>query len=181
MKIRLAFITSVMYAMFMLSSCGNTEQNKEHAQREHSHDSVVENHSHDHGGHSQQMNETREWLKAELGEKYNQSVPIATVKHLDQGKIIYTQYCVICHGSSGKGDGQGAAALQPKPADFTDPEHSSFYSEQGRIYIIKKGIKGTAMIAWENTLNEEEIFAVYAYVNSLKSSENKEEHHEHQH
>ncbi len=28
--------------------------------------------------------------------------------------------CRVCHGEGGKGDGPGAAALDPKPRDFTD-------------------------------------------------------------
>ncbi len=28
--------------------------------------------------------------------------------------------CAVCHGEGGKGDGPGAAALSPKPRDFTD-------------------------------------------------------------
>lgn len=91
------------------------------------------------------------------------------------------KYCVSCHGKKGKGDGQAATALQPKPADFTDPEHSTFYSEQGRIYIIRKGTRGKAMIGWESTLKEQEIFAVYGYVNSLRNSGEINEHHEHNH
>lgn len=87
---------------------------------------------------------------------------------MTKGKEIFITYCANCHRKEGKGDGQAAATLQPKPADFTDPEHASFYSDQGRIYVIKMGIKGTAMIGWENTLKEEDILAVYGYVNSLK-------------
>jgi mono/diheme cytochrome c family protein len=127
------------------------------------------------------MNETREWLKQELGEKYNQPISLGTEEQLAQGKDIFTKNCITCHGSSGKGDGPGATALQPKPADFTDPEHSSFYSNQGRIYLIKKGMKGTAMAAWENILSEEEILSVYVYVNSLKNSGEMMEHHEQNH
>ncbi|SFF45097.1 hypothetical protein [Flavobacterium xueshanense] len=39
-------------------------------------------------------------------------------------------------------------------------------------------MKGTAMETWENTLSEEEILYVYAYVNSLKNSDEMMEHHE---
>jgi mono/diheme cytochrome c family protein len=34
---------------------------------------------------------------------------------------IFKERCVTCHGASGKGDGPGAAALNPKPRSFTDP------------------------------------------------------------
>ena len=38
-----------------------------------------------------------------------------------QGKVLYTKYCAICHGDAGKGDGFNAYNLDPKPRDFTDP------------------------------------------------------------
>lgn len=169
-KIGLAIITATMYVLLMFSSCRNSEKKHEKEKHSYPQQEGEESHKGDHSGHSQQMNETREWLKQELGEKYNQPVSPGTAEQLAQGKDLFAKNCVSCHGSGGKGDGPGATALQPKPADFTNPEHSSFYSDQGRLYLIKKGINGTAMAAWENTLSEEEILSVYAYVNSLKNS-----------
>ena len=37
----------------------------------------------------------------------------------DAGASAYGMYCVTCHGASGKGDGVAAAALNPRPADFS--------------------------------------------------------------
>lgn len=175
-KIELVIITALMYALLILISCRNSEKNQKQVEQNHPQQKGEENNNHEHNEHSQLMNETREWLKQELGEKYNQPVSLGTEEQLAQGKDIFTKYCLTCHGSGGKGDGPGAATLQPKPADFTDPEHSSFYSDQGRIYLIKKGMKGTAMATWENVLSEEEILSVYAYVNSLKNSDGMMEH-----
>jgi mono/diheme cytochrome c family protein len=39
-----------------------------------------------------------------------------------QAKQIFTTRCVICHGADGKGQGPTAAALNPKPRDYTDAE-----------------------------------------------------------
>lgn len=35
-----------------------------------------------------------------------------------EGKIIYMQMCIICHGDKGKGDGVAGVALNPKPGNF---------------------------------------------------------------
>lgn len=173
----LIFITATLISIILLSSCGNSKEKQDG--QAHSEVESETKHEHFDTEHSQLMNETREWLIKELGDKYNQPVPPVTAHQLEQGKEIFLKYCATCHGNSGKGDGQAAAALQTKPSNFTDPRHSSFYSDQGRILIIKKGIKVTAMAGWENTLNEEEILSVYAYVKALKNSIEMMEHHEH--
>jgi mono/diheme cytochrome c family protein len=175
-KTERAIITLMMYVMLMLTSCWNSEKKEKPVEQNYPQQKEEENHNPKHSEHSQRMNETREWLKQELGEKYNKPVSLGTAKQLVQGKEIFIKYCSSCHGIGGKGDGPGAVALQPKPADFTNSEHSSYYSNQGRIYLIKKGVKETAMPAWENILTEEQILSVYVYINSLKNSGEMMEH-----
>jgi len=120
-------------------------------------------------GHMKHMDDVRDWLKGELGDDYDKPIAAATDAQIAQGKTIFDRTCFTCHGTTGKGDGMAAAALNPKPADFTDPEHSSYYSDRGRLYIIKNGIKNSPMVGWGSSLNEKEILAVYAYVKSLRA------------
>ncbi len=35
------------------------------------------------------------------------------------GKEMFSNYCAVCHGKDGKGDGPAAAALKTAPADLT--------------------------------------------------------------
>ena len=35
------------------------------------------------------------------------------------GKDLYREYCAVCHGTSGKGDGPAASALKSPPSDVT--------------------------------------------------------------
>lgn len=37
-----------------------------------------------------------------------------------EARTLFKTRCVVCHGEEGKGDGPGAAALNPKPRDYTD-------------------------------------------------------------
>ena len=39
-----------------------------------------------------------------------------------QGKKLYNDKCLICHGAKGDGNGPAASAFSPKPANFTDPK-----------------------------------------------------------
>ncbi len=39
----------------------------------------------------------------------------------DSGHVLYKNFCVVCHGESGKGNGVAAAGLSVPPADHTSP------------------------------------------------------------
>lgn len=39
-----------------------------------------------------------------------------------QGKELYQEKCMICHGANGSGNGPAAAAFSKRPADFTSPD-----------------------------------------------------------
>ncbi|MDH4261048.1 MAG: cytochrome c [Gammaproteobacteria bacterium] len=43
----------------------------------------------------------------------------AATAESNAGATVYKAYCAACHGATGKGDGAAAAALNPKPADFS--------------------------------------------------------------
>jgi mono/diheme cytochrome c family protein len=52
--------------------------------------------------------------------------PAPTMKkvpvHITQsmaGKDLYREYCAVCHGTAGKGDGPAASALKVPPSDLT--------------------------------------------------------------
>jgi cytochrome c oxidase cbb3-type subunit III len=90
---------------------------------------------------------------------------------VEQGKQLYGQYCVTCHGQSGKGDGPGAAALNPKPRDHTDKEYMSKLADDDIFKVIKNGGasigKSPLMPPWGATLKDDQIQDVVAYVRTL--------------
>jgi mono/diheme cytochrome c family protein len=45
----------------------------------------------------------------------------APIKHTaaDSGDEMYREYCAVCHGKTGKGDGPAVAALKAPPPDLT--------------------------------------------------------------
>lgn len=49
-----------------------------------------------------------------------------------EGKKLFTQLCVICHGNKGKGDGLAGMNLNPRPANFTSSKVQS--QTDGAIY-----------------------------------------------
>ena len=150
----------------LLSGCGDSHHHDGEAVDHHEHTEA--NHGHVAGGHMQHMEEVRASLKAELKEQYDLPVAAMSDAMIAKGKEIYGRMCVTCHGESGKGDGAASAAFTQKPADFTDSAHSAFYSDQGRLHIIRNGVPGTPMVGWKGILQDDEMMVVYGYVRSLR-------------
>lgn len=88
-----------------------------------------------------------------------------------KGKEIYVKQCAGCHGPGGKGDGPAAAALTPKPADFTNKAYMMALKDQYLFDLIQKGGaaagKSPLMTPFGSKLKDGEIHDVIAYVRSL--------------
>ena len=85
---------------------------------------------------------------------------------LEQGRVIYEQRCLDCHGPEGRGDGTRATSLSPRPGNLVSA-HTSAKSDQELLKIIANGRPRTAMPAWKERLSEDEQQAVLAYIRSL--------------
>lgn len=100
------------------------------------------------------------------------SLGLAQVKgDAKAAKAKYDSLCTSCHGATGKGDGAAAAALNPKPGDFTDCKEMSKHSDDFLLKIIKDGgqaVKKSALMPpWGNSLNEKDLANMVAYVKSF--------------
>lgn len=88
-----------------------------------------------------------------------------------KGQAVYKQYCAMCHGDMGKGDGVAAAALNPKPKNLSDAAAMSQISDWEVYLVIKEGgaVAGLSpmMISWKAVLNDGQLRDVAAYVRSL--------------
>lgn len=73
------------------------------------------------------------------------------------GETVIKERCELCHGASGKGDGPGGAALNPKPRDWTEHGYMETRTDDQLYDVIYNG-KGS-MPAWGKTgiLTESEI------------------------
>lgn len=119
--------------------------------------------------HMGRMMRVRGELKATLGAAYD--LPVAGLAQADAkaGAKTYLDSCGPCHGSGGKGDGPLSASLDTAPADHTDPHHARYYSDAGRIEIIRSGIGGTPMLGFKSKLSEPELLDLYAYLAGLRN------------
>lgn len=53
--------------------------------------------------------------------------------------------CVACHGNNGHGDGPTAAALNPKPRSFADPEWQKKSTDEHIAKVIVEGGKAAGL------------------------------------
>jgi high-affinity iron transporter len=95
------------------------------------------------------------------------SPPKKTPELLSQGKKLYEQNCVTCHGLKGDGKGQIGAALKPLPSNFTKP-FSQWEDGKGDLKkvfdVITKGIPNTSMVKWSQLSEQERWALVYVVV-----------------
>jgi mono/diheme cytochrome c family protein len=84
-------------------------------------------------------------------------------KTVEQGEKIAKVNCVACHGNRGKGDGPAAAALNPKPADWTSKRVQS--ESDGELFWKISNGRG-AMPAWRH-LPERDRWAVVRFIRTL--------------
>lgn len=87
-------------------------------------------------------------------------------------KGAFATVCSTCHGPAGAGDGPGAAALNPKPANFGDAAFWASRTDEQLVKAIRDG--GTAvgksalMPAWGGLYNEAQARALVEYIKTLK-------------
>ncbi|MCI0483577.1 MAG: c-type cytochrome [candidate division NC10 bacterium] len=87
------------------------------------------------------------------------------------GKAKYDLLCSSCHGTTGKGDGPAAAALNPKPRSLADVQYMKGLTDDHLFKVIKDGGpavgKSPLMAPWGGQLKDPEIWDVVAYIRTL--------------
>lgn len=103
-------------------------------------------------------------------------------RNVERGRKLFNQFCAVCHGVTGKGDGPAAAALKVAPADLTViqklRENFPFYRVQTKIEgekeIIAHGprrmpIWGTIFRRSKGELEKHsDIYALVRYIQSIQ-------------
>ena len=83
----------------------------------------------------------------------------------DDVEALYGAQCAMCHGAAGGGDGQMAAAMNPKPTAIADPEFLKARTDEQLTTAITDG-KGL-MPGYKAQLSADQIQALVAYIRKL--------------
>ena len=84
----------------------------------------------------------------------------------EDGLALYQEYCTVCHGVEGDGDGMMTQLIGITPMDHTNPNETNSLSNADIIHSIQKG-KGRFMPAWEGVLTQDDVEAIVSYIRLL--------------
>lgn len=96
----------------------------------------------------------------------------ATPELLALGKKVYEKQCAACHGLDGRGQGEAAYLLYPKPRDFVAARYRQVSTwervptEADLFQTITRGMPGSAMPSWAH-LPEEQRWGLVHYIKSF--------------
>ena len=95
--------------------------------------------------------------------------PASSAELLALGKREYEKNCLPCHGKDGRGDGEAAYLLYPKPRDFTTGKFAIVSTwdrvptDRDLYRTISRGMPGSAMPSWSH-LGQETRWGLVHYV-----------------
>jgi mono/diheme cytochrome c family protein len=107
--------------------------------------------------------QTTPW-NAPAAEKAKKSPLPSDTKNVELGAKVAKTNCATCHGPKGKGDGPAAAALTPKPADWTTPR----VQDQTDGELFWKISQGRGPMPPWGSLPANDRWAVVQFIRSLK-------------
>ncbi len=95
----------------------------------------------------------------------------ANAKTLSEAREIFTGKgtCHTCHGEKGKGDGEIADSMNPKPRDFTYKPWQKVRTDGEIFWAISNGTAGgeSGMPPFGDILNDEERWSLVNYIREL--------------
>ena len=90
------------------------------------------------------------------------------------GRPVYDRWCAGCHGEDGRGEGDAAGFMLPRPRDFTQALYQvrstatgSLPTDADILRVIDEGMPGTAMPGWRDALTEREREDLVTYLKTF--------------
>lgn len=83
----------------------------------------------------------------------------------NEGKVIYSQMCILCHGITGEGNGEAGLSLTKKPANFLTLKSMSDEAD-GEIFW-KMTVGRPPMASYDELLTEDQRWKLVNYIRVL--------------
>ncbi len=84
---------------------------------------------------------------------------------LRTGFCEYRKHCVMCHGAPASGRPKWVNGMSPAPPYLIDSR--TRWNRNEMFWIIRNGIKMTAMPGWKDLLSDRQIWSVVGFVRTL--------------
>jgi len=112
------------------------------------------------------------WTLPPEAETTKNPLPV-DAKLLATGKSIFKDKCQKCHGASGKGDGPDADPDAQEDMDLTRGDRVSKNPDGVVFFKVFNGRKKPKMTAQKDEMSKDQIWAVVAYVQTLRKPATK--------
>jgi len=80
----------------------------------------------------------------------------------DEGKMLYAEKCLRCHGCSGNGQGPYARQTLAHPANLNE-RIPNFPGDNYHFWRVSEGVPGTAMPPWAWSIDDDTIWRINTY------------------
>jgi mono/diheme cytochrome c family protein len=100
------------------------------------------------------------------GAELSNPFPADDARALERGAFVYTNYCQMCHGPQGKGDGPVPKRGVPLPASLRDGENAVKMKDGQMFHVLTFGWRN--MPAQAAQLSPEDRWKVIVHVRSLQ-------------
>ena len=88
------------------------------------------------------------------------------VEAATEGSELFSANCELCHGPQGHGDGVAGQSLEPRPRNLATLQAT--VDDDFLFWRIHEGKPGTAMVAWNGILTNEQIWQIVSFIRTLK-------------
>ncbi|WP_321878591.1 c-type cytochrome [Paraburkholderia bannensis] len=93
-------------------------------------------------------------------------VQLATPERIEAGAKLYDQHCVYCHGAPGVPPDAIGAGIAPKAPELLAASRKN--NPQSTWWVMRHGVKMTAMPAFGKSLPDSELWNLAAFLQSEK-------------
>ncbi len=117
-----------------------------------------------------------DWFRDRAVQHYAASIKVPvdleSAARISEGAKHYSEMCVGCHLQPGKSSNELREGLYPKPPNFSTMKEE--INPGDTFWVIKHGIKMSAMPAWGKSHSDDTIWAIVAFVCKLPTMSSAE-------